>query len=1248
MVIYKNVLILILIIFFKKIFFSNETLQTEIINPINKKEIYRINTPSKNKFITVINTEDEPNTEAEIIIQNSIDYIPKISVIIPVNMEDYLPECLDSVINQTLKEIEIICVDDGSIDNTLNILKKYAQKDKRITVIKQKNLHSGVARNAGLSVAKGKYLSFLDSDDFFEINMLEKMYEKIEMKHSDIIICRCKTLDLDTGLLNEEKFNSSLRLDLIPEKDPFSLIDISKDIFQFIEGWAWDKLFRTEFILSNKIRFQNIINFNDNQFTFTALCYAKYITTITERFPIKRHGHKKSLSANRRKDPICFLLAFDKIKSNLEKKGLYNLVKESFWKWALKLCIIQLKYIDNNLKEYVYNILHEKLNLWDYIENSSPSSNRYKALHYLKFQKKFPIINIAYVLNRKNTNLIILSLISLLKNSEFEMLNIILLFNDINQFDLQRINELKQIRFFSLQILYISDELFIDFPIKDWKTKELWYKYILADKFSELDKILYLDSHTIIRKSLLPLWEIDMNNKLVAGVEDISFSKDKAKKANLKDNYYFNTEVLLINAKEWRKIKLFKKTLNFFKKHSKIFEPENTILNIITDKKKIVLNPEYNYMEECLSDSYCQYNKEYLKLYKKKSPTILHYKDSKFDIKNSNSSFINDYLKYENILINFKDTHLTIPIVLSSDDNYVPYMYTTIISLLENKKKNTFYAFYLLVPLKFSKSNIKKILSIANNYTCYFYFINMDEKIFKNIIMKIPHITKPTYYRLLIGDLLPNEIDKCIYLDADLCICKDLSELYNIDLKDNYIGGVVSPIYYFYEQIHCKRLNLPSMKQYLNAGMLIFNLKKIRKDNMTKIFFELSKRNYESQDQDVLNVACYGKILTLPPKFNAQVLKLKENNPLLKELYSDKDIIEAKESPFIIHYSNKRKPWNSIGIYMENYWWDIAKKTPYANIYFNRDNIYIKELKKLWLLKNKQSLNLDNPRTFDDKIHWLKIFESTPIKTLLCDKYLVRGWIEEKIGDEYLIPIFGTYKSFKEIEFNKLPNQFVIKCNHGSGYNIIIKDKSQLNLTDAKIKVDKWMKENYVFHSNLDLQYRDIKRKIIIEKYINNSRGDLRNYELLCFNGKPKLILVKNEGYKNYIFNYHNLKLNNLSHIANVDNYFFRSLEKYKCFEKMIDLASILSVGFNFIRVDFYMINCKIYFNKISFTTSSIAHDIIPKNVYRNLGKLINLPKLAYNIDTGEYYKINKSFSLLPYYIILNLFICKLLYNLGL
>ena len=935
--------------------YSHKNIKFEIFNLINKKGKYGLISPiNKNKkIITVKNAEDEPSTSAEIIIQNSIDYTPKISVIIPVIMEDYLSECLDSVINQTLKEIEIICVDDGSTDNTLSVLKKYAEKDKRITVIKQDNLHSGVARNAGLSVARGKYLSFLDSDDFFELNMLEKMYEKIEINQSDIIICKCKTLDLANGEFNEQQFNNSLRLDLIPKKNPFSIIEISKDIFQIVEGWAWDKLFRTEFILSNNIRFLNIINFNDNQFTFTALCLAKSITTIKDRFVIKRHGHKKSLSANRRKDPTCFLSSFDKIKSNLEAKSLYNLVKESFWKWALKLCLLQLKYLDNNSKEYLYNILHEKLKVWDYIEKSSPLSNRYKALHYLKFQKAFPRINIAYAFNRQNLNLILLSLFSLLKNSQYEIINIILLYNDITEYDLQRINELKYIHSFNLIPLYIPNDLFIDFPFTDWAGKELWYKYILGDKFSDLDKILYLDCHTIIRKSLLPLWEINMNDKLIAAVEDISFSKDKAKKANLKDNFYFNSGVLLINIKEWKKVGLFKKAVNYIKKDSKIFDPETTILNIITDMKKIILNPKYNYMEECWTDNNCQYNFEYLKLYKKKTPTIIQYRGSIFNIMNSKSIFINVYLKYESLLKDFIDTHLTIPIVLSSDNQYALYMYTTMISILENKNKNTYYAFYLLVPSKFLKSNVNKILSITDKYMCYINFINIDEKLFKNINMNIPHITVPTYYRLLIGELLPNEIDKCIYLDSDICVCKDLSELFNIDIKDNYIAGVVSPVYYFSEKKHCERLNLPSMKQYLNAGMLIMNLKQIRKDNMTKKFIDLTKRNFDSQDQDVLNVACYGRIMTLPPKYNAQVFRLKENNPLLTELYKKKDIIEAKTIPYIIHYSNKRKPWNSIGIYMEKYWWDIAKQTPNANILFNRVNIYKNKITKLWLLKNK-------------------------------------------------------------------------------------------------------------------------------------------------------------------------------------------------------------------------------------------------------------------------------------------------------
>ena len=334
------------------------------------------------KYLTVKNAESEPDTLAEIIVQNRIDYIPKISVIIPVyNSQNYLVKCLETVINQTLKEIEIICIDDGSIDDSIDILIKYSNKDPRITVLKQDNLHAGVARNAGLLIAKGKYLSFIDSDDFIELNMLEEMYNKIKSQNADIIICQCKTFDSETGKFDEKKFDISLKINLIPKKEPFSVNDLSNNIFQFCLGWAWDKLFRTDFIRENSIRFQNIMNINDQQFTYTALCLANKITTIKKRLVIKRLKNKNSISANKNKDPTCYLSSFDKIKSNLEKKGLFNLVKESFWKNFNLLNIYQLKTLNEESKLILYNALHKKLHLINYIIKFPPNSNEFKALH---------------------------------------------------------------------------------------------------------------------------------------------------------------------------------------------------------------------------------------------------------------------------------------------------------------------------------------------------------------------------------------------------------------------------------------------------------------------------------------------------------------------------------------------------------------------------------------------------------------------------------------------------------------------------------------------------------------------------------------------------------------------------------------------------------------------------------------------------------------------------------------------------
>ena len=226
-------------------------------------------------------------------------------------------------------------------------------------------------------------------------------------------------------------------------------------------------------------------------------------------------------------------------------------------------------------------------------------------------------------------------------------------------------------------------------------------------------------------------------------------------------------------------------------------------------------------------------------------------------------------------------SYLTIPIVLSTDEQYAPFLYTTMLSILEHANENTFYAFYILVPNNFSKVYQDVILRLKKGHKCIITFIFI-ENIFEKIARKIQYITSPTYYRLLIGDIFPEEFVKCIYLDVDICVNKDLSELFNIDIGNNYIAGVVDPRYFFSEKKNCKRLNLPSMKYYVNAGVLLMNIKQIREDNMTQKFIKLTTRTYDFQEQDILNIACYGKILTLPPKYNALITRLKENNPTKK------------------------------------------------------------------------------------------------------------------------------------------------------------------------------------------------------------------------------------------------------------------------------------------------------------------------------------------------------------------------------
>ena len=287
-----------------------------------------------------------------------------------------------------------------------------------------------------------------------------------------------------------------------------------------------------------------------------------------------------------------------------------------------------------------------------------------------------------------------------------------------------------------------------------------------------------------------------------------------------------------------------------------------------------------------------------------------------------------------------------------------------------------------------------------------------------------------------------------------------------------------------------------------------------------------------------------------------------------------------------------------------------------------------------WFQKQTgRRLNLRAPKTFNEKIQWLKLYDSTPIKTRLADKYLVREWVKEKIGEKYLIPLLGVYDQFEDINFEKLPNQFVIKCNHGCGYNIVVRDKSQLDLNDAKQKVDRWMCENFAFKNGFELHYRDIKPKILVEAYLENEgTNDLYDYKFFCFNGKVIYIEFLSErnlsGLKVAFYNRQWEKQDFTSSYP-LDT---KTIPKPANLELMIQLAEKLSDGFNYVRVDFYLLNNgEVKFGEMTFTPASGTSHWSSQHINLFMGQQIKLPELAYDIDTGEYYKPRKKLMLLDW-----------------
>lgn len=268
-------------------------------------------------------------------------------------------------------------------------------------------------------------------------------------------------------------------------------------------------------------------------------------------------------------------------------------------------------------------------------------------------------------------------------------------------------------------------------------------------------------------------------------------------------------------------------------------------------------------------------------------------------------------------------------------------------------------------------------------------------------------------------------------------------------------------------------------------------------------------------------------------------------------------------------------------------------------------------LKMVYRLSMKKKLNLENPSTFNEKLQWLKLYDRKPVYTTMVDKVAAKEYVAERIGEEYIIPTLGVWDSFDEIDFDKLPDQFVLKCSHDSGGLVIVRDKSKLDLKAARKKINKCLKRDY-FYQWREWPYKNVPKKILAEAYMEDEKtSELRDYKFFCFDGKVRALFIATERQKKgeeVKFDFFDPDFKHLDICQGHPNAKVVP-QKPKNFDAMIAFARKLTTGVPQLRVDFYEVNGKVYFGELTFSHFGGIVPFYPAMWDETFGSWINLPE---------------------------------------
>lgn len=1162
----------------------------------------------------------------------------KISVVIPVyNASRHLAECLNSVTGQTFREIEVICVDDGSSDGSLEILRKCAASDRRVRVMTQRNRYAGVARNTGLAAARGEYIHFLDADDWIDATTYEQLYATAKSAGADMVKFRSYSYDNATGKVFNSYFTD---MGGVPQSCYGRCISF-KDQYRSLVACSdapWSGLYKRDFISRNGIKFDTLKCGNDTSFFYRCILAAKSIYLTKDRFVYYRRNLGKSLVGIRPYNFDCQLRQYyiiDGFLRDVEPEAAQtirrHLLDAIFYRFG--------RYIEDgalppDAKEKI------EFETADFLATVPESliDERHLATYRALVASAPPSVSVVIPVYNCAEHLDE-CLCSVRRQT---LTNIEVICVDDRSTD------------GSLDIIrrHAAEDPRIKVVAKEANTGApgICKNIGIAASAGRYIGVVDADDHVAddyFRLLLCAAWR---ENADVAATSAVSFDTDGVIspsamheiKPGVLETPSQKAGLMRFSGSNWNKI------------YRRAMLSRYAIMCCEIPR----LAPEDNQLS---MEAVCAANRvavidDARYIYRKHAGTLTAKPKTEDDFK-----VLDVYGEIERFVMSrwaagtVRDGLLAAVRIREAVD--FGWIRNSMDRGTAKKFDSLLKAHFPWALAKIGASGIDHInRDIVVSLTSWPGRISTVDQVVKSILAQ------------------SFKVDKIVlWLAASQFPCGEA------ELPANLLGLRSSRFEIRWcEDLRSYKKLIPALKAFPDAILItvdddnIYGRDCIRKlleehvnhtedvichrvtrvmPNIDGTFRVLAGGKSYYRGASFLNkLVGLGGVLYPPGSLGKEVedahlaLSLAPTNDDLwfwcHAALAGHGVRVAGNAELEAHYI---KGTQNVGLFQSNdrgerlFWKDFNRLLEHYPRFheillkdwqerpdeWNDNMAFYRESIEHWCRRwRKMDARLDDPRTFNEKTQWLKLYDSTPEKSRLADKYIVREWVKQKIGAQYLIPLLGVYDSPECIDFDGLPSRFVLKCNHGCAYNIIVKDKSRLDVDEARGLLRRWLSEDYGSKHGMELHYKNIKPRIIAEKFMGEDEddGDLPDYKFWCFGGKCFYIQFLSERQKHLKMVFFDRDWNVMpfvyDHIPNKN-----PPPKPENLQEMLAIAEKLSPGFPFVRVDLYRLRSgKIYFGEMTFTSAAGGGRWSDEKANRTIGGLITLPTIAYNVDTGLYF----------------------------